>query len=290
MRGKFGSAFQSGAALIMVLLISAVLGVLVTLTAYKSRLLVMQGHLIGNSITAQQAVDDVAAELVFKLTTSSVWLLGPKASRLKSAGLPSDLNFYGSSFAMGDVSVRIQDLSGLISIIPFDEDGFKRLLKQQGIETEAINVATDSLLDWMDTDDFKRINGAERASYDNPDFPRNGFVQSLYELKEVSGVDEAMFSSFSSWVTLFGYGGVVDKFSPSTLLKALKSKESSDNIIKRRERESSLESSLEGNPSRRLKVSLSSTYELGSYSKSFILVRGMGTREPFFFAEYSVGE
>lgn len=290
MKGRSSITFQSGAALIMVLLISAVLGILVTLTAYKSRLLVMQGHLIGNSSIAQQVVDDTAAELVFKLTTSSVWLLGPKASRLESAELPKELNFYGSSFKMGDVDVTIQDLSGLVSIIPFDEDGFKNLLRHKGIASETINTVNDSLQDWMDNDDFRRLNGAEASDYDNPNFPRNAYVQSLYELKEVNGVDEMVFSAFFPSVTLFGYGGIVDKFAPSTLLKAVKTDTSASNIIERREGNSNLDSSLEGNPSRRLKIHLSATYQLGGYSKSFIMIRGMGTREPFFFAEYKVGE
>lgn len=281
---------QVGAALIMVLLISAVLGVLVTLTAYKSRLLVMQGHLIRNSLTAQQSVDDTAAELIFKLTTSSVWMLGPKASRLESAELPKELNFYGRSFKMGDVEVTIQDLSGLVSILPFDEIGFKKLLKYQGLGIEGVNTVTDSLQDWMDSDGFRRLNGAESADYDIQGFPRNAYVQSLFELKEINGIDETIFSSFSRWVTLIGFGGIAEEFAPSMLIKSVKTETASEEIIERRVNNSSLASNFESYPSRRLRVQLSAKYDVGGYSKSFIIVRGRGLRAPFFIAEYKVGE
>lgn len=279
---------QKGAALIMVLLISAVLGVLVTLTAYQSRMLVMQGGLLKGALEAERKVSNIQAELIYKLTTSSIWLLGPKASRLEAAELPLDLNFFGAPFQYEGVTIQIQDMSGLLSIIPFDEKTFKQLLKSNGISEERINIASDSIQDWMDMDDFRRLNGAERSDYNVEGFPRNGYIPSLIELREVKGVDDQIFKFVQSNASLFGTGGIVERFAPSGILGAVKLGESADSIESLREKQSSLLD--EGfYPSRRLRISLSISGELGGYSKSFVLVRGMGTREPFFLAEYKFG-
>ena len=279
---------QKGAALIMVLLISAVLGVLVTLTAYQSRMLVMQGGLLKGNLEAERKISNIQAELIYKLTTSSVWLLGPKASRLEAAELPLDLNFFGAPFLYEDVTIQIQDMSGLLSIIPFDENTFKQLLKTNGISEERINIASDSIQDWMDMDDFRRLNGAERSDYNVEGFPRNGYPPSLNELREVQGVDEQIFSIILLNSTLLGSGGIVDQFAPSSILSALKTGETVNSIESLREKQSSLLD--EGfYPSRRLRISLSTSGEQGGYSRSFVLVRGMGTREPFFLAEYKFG-
>ena len=280
---------QSGAALIMVLLISAVLGVLVTMTAYKSRILVKQGSLLKGSLNAQMKVNDVEAELVFKLTTSSIWLLGPTASRVEAVELPKDLNFHGQPFEYRGVTVEMQDMSGLLSIVPFDEDSFKRFLRQSGIDEEEANIASDSIQDWLDSDDFKRLNGAESSDYNTEGFPRNGVIPSLKELREVQGVDKRIYEIFSPWSSLFGVGGTIARFAPDEVLQSVKPEKTVDSLEKLREEQSS--STDEGlYPSRRLRISLSLSEEQGGFSKSFVLVRGMGTRAPFFYSEYKFGK
>lgn len=273
----------------MVLLISAVLGVLVTLTAYQSKMLVMQGSLLRGSINAENTINDVQAELVYKLTTSPLWLLGPSQSRIQAMNLPEDLNFHGTPFEYNGVTVKIQDTSGLISMVPFDEKTFKNFLRRHGFSDDEINIASDSIQDWMDVDDFKRLNGAEHMDYGVVGFPRNQIIPSLKELLEVQGVSDEMYAVISSSASLFGVGGVVERFAPTGVLQAVKSEQSASSIDSLRAKSSSLldESTY---PSRRLKISLSMSSEQGGYSKSFILVRGMGTRKPFFFSEYKFGE
>jgi len=66
------------------------------------------------------------------------------------------------------------------------------LLVNLGVAKEKADVIVDSILDWIDTDDLKRLNGAENEYYQslpNPYKAKNGRLDTLEELlliKEMS--------------------------------------------------------------------------------------------------------
>lgn len=69
-----------------------------------------------------------------------------------------------------NVLVSLQDTRGQIGVNAIDLDGkgrehIERLLGSYGVDSIGANRLTDTLLDYRDADDLRRINGAEREEY-----------------------------------------------------------------------------------------------------------------------------
>jgi len=101
--------------------------------------------------------------------------------------LPSEMKLDGSVYKIGDVSISLRDLSGLI----------RPYYLYNTVDTttyrELSFIIKDSIADWLDTDDNARLNGAEATYYTIQKQlgyrPSNiGMFQSLDELKLVKGV------------------------------------------------------------------------------------------------------
>ena len=105
----------------------------------------------------------------------------------------------GTAYAvdMGDKRgyvVRLIDESGKISLNGLtDTSGvlLKNLLVNQGVSPEDADIIVDSVLDWKDTDDLHRLNGAESDYYlslPNPYKAANAPFETLEALILVKGV------------------------------------------------------------------------------------------------------
>src|SRR5690606_27519206 len=66
---------------------------------------------------------------------------------------------------LGDTRFAIQDESGLFPLILPDDWHLDAFLASQGVKRELIPKLRDSLLDYIDTDDLRRLNGAEAREY-----------------------------------------------------------------------------------------------------------------------------
>jgi hypothetical protein len=70
------------------------------------------------------------------------------------------------------------------------------LFEEMGIDLGQAEILTDSLIDWMDQDDLKRLNGAEKEDYDfdGKDYrPSNEILKDFEELRLIQGFDEVFF-------------------------------------------------------------------------------------------------
>lgn len=66
----------------------------------------------------------------------------------------------------------IQDEAGLFSVSPWMTGmGLDRFLEQQGVEETRVPRLRDTLLDYMDSDDLTRLNGAESREYEREGRP-----------------------------------------------------------------------------------------------------------------------
>ena len=92
------------------------------------------------------------------------------------------------------ISVRIYDLSGKINITRLDQNKLTSLLEQQlGEGNKKIPELVDAWFDWRDTDNLKRLNGAEDDYYKKEHMayePRNGIFVSIDEIRWIKGFDE----------------------------------------------------------------------------------------------------
>ena len=81
--------------------------------------------------------------------------------------------------------VVLQDFRGLLPINGAARPVLRNLLVQDGVTLDKAQAMVDVLDDYIDTDDLKRINGAERAEYKALGLPgpRNDWLISLRELE-----------------------------------------------------------------------------------------------------------
>jgi len=113
-----------------------------------------------------------------------------------------------------NVSVRIQDTNGMLSLTTLNSEAMKRLIKSLlPMENSAIPV--NSLQDWTDSDDLTRLNGAERSYYRREGFPcppRNYALQFGEEFGWVRGMSSEGYDRLRSNLTLLPSTG----FNPNT--------------------------------------------------------------------------
>jgi len=87
--------------------------------------------------------------------------------------------------------VRLQDAAGLIDVNRVELDVWRRLAEQVGVPVDQRDLLADRILDFLDEDDFRRLNGAERGEYAAArlDPPPNRAVESPRSLVAVLGWD-----------------------------------------------------------------------------------------------------
>lgn len=87
--------------------------------------------------------------------------------------------------------VRLQDAAGLVDANRADLTVWRRLAEQVGVPTDQRDVLADRILDFIDEDDFRRLNGAERFEYESAqrEPPLNRTVESPRSLTAVLGWD-----------------------------------------------------------------------------------------------------
>jgi type II secretory pathway component PulK len=83
-----------------------------------------------------------------------------------------------------DVWASLQDERGLLSVNQPSAKQFRQLLLNEGMAAEKVDRLIDVLADYIDTDDLRRLNGAERPQYLEAGLlgPRNDMLRSSGEL------------------------------------------------------------------------------------------------------------
>lgn len=92
--------------------------------------------------------------------------------------------------------ITITDESGKLSLTATTEARWKLFFETMGFESSEVNILTDSLLDWMDSDDRARTYGAESETYRQRDPPydaANRPLRDFQELRLIQGFDTLFF-------------------------------------------------------------------------------------------------
>lgn len=121
-----------------------------------------------------------------------------------------------------DVIIKVQDTNGLISFNQINEDAFKKLIKNFNNKNPEIFI--DCYYDWIDTDNFRRIFGAEAEDYKKNGFfytPRNYPLQFKKELSLIANFDRDLFSKISPYITLLPISGFNPNTAPKEVLMAV---------------------------------------------------------------------
>jgi general secretion pathway protein K len=93
-----------------------------------------------------------------------------------------------------NVTVRIYDNAGKINIQRLSRQQMHQLLKKRiGDDEEKLQALEDAWEDWIDGDDLKRVEGAEKEYYeelDPPYQPRNSRLETVEEILLIKGFAE----------------------------------------------------------------------------------------------------
>jgi type II secretory pathway component PulK len=116
--------------------------------------------------------------------------------------------------------LQVEPAGSRIDLEAVDESMLRHLLSSMGYGTERADRMVDAFLDWVDPDDVRRPQGAEREWYDSRQRarPRNGPLRSPAELLRIRG-----FEAETALVNLLGFDegppvrGYADSRGASTL-------------------------------------------------------------------------
>lgn len=269
---------QQGAALLIVIMITAIMSIIMTLMVHQSRLNMKLATLIKHRAIGEVALHNAKSAFIYKLMTTPLHLVGPniKLNNVEFDTLVPD--FKGTMVTYNNVGLSVQDISGLVSLFPFDEKGFNRLLIEKGYEQDQLLAFSDRFEDWQDVDSLTRIEGKERGDYQNyPFLPSNMQLQTLKELEYI--IEPQIYNAISPWLILYGQGYINGQYAPEALYSAAGIQTNSE--------EYALSSQSEGGynyPSGRYLIKLSFKDKGVSLHKQFLLMRGADTFQPFFVA------
>lgn len=155
-----------------------------------------------------------------------------------------NINLAGSVYdldsELGKLNVSLQSSSGLIDLNRASPEIIKALLQTVNTPFETQQTILDSLLDWRDEDDLKRMSGAEDDDYRSQGLsygPSNGLMNSVSELARVNGVTSVEYEALQSSVTVYSGQSRIDIASaPARVLSSLPAMDASmtESIINER--------------------------------------------------------
>ena len=104
-----------------------------------------------------------------------------------------------------DLSYNVTIEQGKIDINAAPYAMIRGLLQVLEVEEEQAEAISDSIIDWRDEDDLRRLNGAEEAEYLEAGMhtiPANAPFRSINELQQVLGMDADLYRKLEPHVTV----------------------------------------------------------------------------------------
>jgi general secretion pathway protein K len=133
------------------------------------------------------------------LQTEIVLLGSSEISELKTLPLNGKKVLF-----LDDIYVQAQDSNGMLSLVSLNSAAMERLIKRVGGLDNAQGII-DSYLDWIDTDNLTRVNGAEEFYYKGqglPCVPRNYAIQYKDEFELIKGMDKELYGKIEPYLTI----------------------------------------------------------------------------------------
>lgn len=205
------SRSRSGFALLAALAFLALTSVLaleLSVTARGARLSAANAiELAAGKAAARAGVEDVRTRLLQALIIagqSGQTALDPWAS-VVAAPAPSE--------TVGEYryQVILRDAGAALHLNRATEEQLRRLLVALRVDASRADQVAQAMLDWRDGDDLHRARGAERPAYlaaGRPVLPDNAPFRSVSAIRDVMGVDEALYRLLLPYLTVHGSGRV----------------------------------------------------------------------------------
>ncbi len=199
---------QKGIALVVVLWVLALLSVIALEFAYAMRTEVdiwnnhkddLKGYFL-----ARAGVDRAVLEIMRYNQFRGL----PQEERKNELWRP-DGSAHEVTLDEGGFKVAIEDEGGKLNVNYASEQTLRSPLEGLEIPEEQASVIADSILDWRDTDDLHRLNGAEKEYYNalaEPYDCKDGNFDSVEELTLVRGVTRDIYAKLAGKVTVYPQG------------------------------------------------------------------------------------
>jgi type II secretory pathway component PulK len=177
------SAAQRGFVLALTLWILAAIAIMAGYFAERARAVLQTVGSQQGEADALLSMSDARAEVLYRFLTTPMTTYG---LGIGETAIRMDDHAYAYD---ADTTVRIQDDRGLLNINAIGDDTLVHLLQVYGVPVEQQPGLIDKLRDYVDEDDFVRLNGAEVDQYREAGLlpPRNKPLISPQELNRVLG-------------------------------------------------------------------------------------------------------
>lgn len=123
------------------------------------------------------------------------------------------------------LEIKVIDERGKLDINSADEPTLYNLFVNNGIEPSEAELLAAAVLDWRDTDEVERVNGAELEAYEAaglPVGPANRPFIMTDELLQVLGMNYGLYQLIEPGVTVYSRAGMPDlAFAPVEALMAV---------------------------------------------------------------------
>lgn len=139
---------------------------------------------------------------------------------------PGVLRVDGRAYRLpSGVAFSVQDVRGLISVAEPLPELLKPYLAAASLPAREVDALIDTLADFTDADDLRRLNGAEASAYAEAGLPapRNDWLNSPYELRNVLGwnAHPMLWERASDWASAVRQPWVNPNTAPVAVLRAL---------------------------------------------------------------------
>lgn len=201
---------SEGIALIQVLLITAMLSVFALYLTSTAKDQVTMAKWSDDKAKALVALQSAESELLFTLFTQKKLIHTGDDSAINP--LTKQWNFFAKPFMANEVvSVKVQDLAGLLHIHYINSKHLSALIASHETSSAKANHLVDNLLDWQDLDNIPHVNGTESADYLSNRLLanakiRNGTLPDLYDLIFVKQFSPDLVSFLAANTSMLGQG------------------------------------------------------------------------------------
>ncbi|MGQ9509345.1 MAG: general secretion pathway protein GspK [Thermodesulfobacteriota bacterium] len=195
---------SKGVALIIVIWVIAFLSILAVEFCFGTRTdLNMMKNLkeeIELYYSAQGGIQWAIAQLIYKhdqriKELRKAILIEEEGNDLKKEWMV-DGRIYKIPLENGECEVKVMAEDGKININMVSETVLRKIIGNLGLEESLRDGIVDSILDWIDPDDFYRLNGAENDYYQSLKEPypcKNSPLDFIEELLLIKGINKDLF-------------------------------------------------------------------------------------------------
>lgn len=188
------SSREHGVALLVVLWVIVLLAVLLGAFVISARTENLTTRFLFDATRARYAAESGLSLAVYQLRRTD-----PQVRWI------ADGRVYEGSFDEAKLEISIIDEAGKVDINVADETVLFGLMQAVGIEEPRARKLVDAILDWRDSDELVRANGAEKSDYQAAGLswsPANMGFQTTGQVQQVLGMTYEIYEQLAPFITV----------------------------------------------------------------------------------------